>query len=466
MRNRNTVVAWFVAALAIAAVVVVTILRNPTVILDAPEPNLETVVLPPLLHRTSQFAIPVSIPLGFLQRRIRSEAPERIRGSEGVGFGYTIRWNLRFGRQPTVTERNGRVVMRTSLVGDVTAVGRWPLPDFDFDADVEVSVTSRVRLGSDARLVLNPSTNVDLDLEWDLYVTTVDLGEFFEDEIAPPVEALVAGAASEVSSAFREEVREVWGDMCRNVLVDPESGAELQFVPTHARATQPRVGAESIEVGIGVDAEIRLGSDMAQPDCVALTELSIANSLATAIEFVVPIEVSYEQLGSALEERYADRDLGGNIVARIDSINVRSQERSLLLDTKVTISERKWFGASAAGRVLIVGEPRLAVAQRSIRFARVEVDTYSRNVLADVFGELGEGWLQAFIEGSVIDIGPIIDTSQQELNSALASVALGVVTLEGRVDGLEMVRLDIGPQGIRIVSTGLGTATAQVGAPG
>lgn len=393
---------------------------------------------------------------------IRGLTPERIRGSEDLPLGYTLKWDLEFENPVAVSGRPTGLRVGAVLVGPIKAEARF-LPDFNFHGVVTASIRAFPSLREDLGIRLASSTSFDLDLIWKTPLGDIDVGELFEDKPASRLNEVVGGVGPGLAGMFRDQAERALKLACGNFAVAPEQGVELQFDPVAARATQPRIDSNNISLTLGMDAYTSMGSSLAEPECVSLDRVSIEEEITSNIDVVMPVTIGYEQLDSALTSEFVGKELGTGVVATIESVSVRPAEGSVLLTTDVSIRETEWFGVRAEGTVYILAEPRLDTEEQVLRFSRVEVDSYSRNRLAGLFGAFGESWLEALVNESILDLAPLIDEWTAKAEATLNSIDLDDVALGASIENASLVRLDIGPESLRLVVLATGNA-AVVGA--
>jgi len=232
--------------------------------------------------------------------------------------------------------------------------------------------------------------------------------------------------------------------------------------PETAHTTQVLTDGENLVLHIGVTAETSVSGDSSRPQCEFPQRLIIRDEQEPVnIEATLPINLRYPDLSTVIAQEVVGTDVGGDLLT-IDSIAVYPHGTSLLVEAQVRESRAR-LRPTWEGTVYIAAKPQLSADGRQIELTDVTIDTESEYLLQEIIGEVAEPLLAGAIDGKKIwDLEPVLRRIEEEGNEALGRLSTDRVNVDASVDRVELTRIDIGPQALRLVVTAKGEGSGEV----
>ena len=517
MKSNSILVAGTVVIIA-TVVAISWYLSRATATLNPQVPSSQSSVLPPLPKSLSTVTVPIFIPIAtvrsFLDKEIppvfidssdsevvneiklRASAswklartPLVLSGNDGamggaVAVAGPVRVAAHLGpaRASTTIDLGGRILM--SARPQIQADWRMTVPDFHLKAlldeatvDLSLPITRMVPF----ELIENIPIIRDLPLIGAIIsgvrqvvrtvmkpikeITTfpVSVRGIVQRYLDPEIASLRDDIVRDVGAAdfLRKSAEGNWKKLCINIPV--ESGLWLQIKPIRARASQPQIHDDGILLQLGIDAETWISPREVEPNCPFPESVTLESPKPSSIEINLPAEIEYSVLNAGISDLLVGKTFGNLVSVRVDDvITVEAAGRSLLLGLAVTVDTHGWFGTQAAGTVYVLAEPHLDVESNKVLFLNVHMDTDSRNALVAAVGEIGEPLLERAIERYELNLASTYQQLLSTANNALGALSSDGLAVNGRIDDVRLIRLDVDEEAIRLLGTARGNMSVIV----
>ena len=436
--------------------------------LDPEAPAPAPSELPPLPVRTSSFRLPVSVPISTLETLLEEVVPKSTSGSRSdVLWEIDIdRWRAARGSIALSGTTDGALDLRTDVQGAVTF--GLDVPGSDFLPGVEdLSATIEMRglLSGTAKPALEPGWRVRPNLSGSVVLREavhelfnrweVSLRSVVQPEVNKEVRKKLRSLNRSISNNdyLETAARTAWAALCESVVLPLEPPHWLEVRPVEASAVQPRVDGASVHFLFGLEAETRIVPVApVEGECEFPEKLVLEDSSDGLSEIALPVEVSYEALQSALLGAVRGRTVGERVRVSVSDLRLRPYGRSLLLEVDLSARVGGWTGARGRGTLYLAAEPMLVAEEQVVRLSNLRLDTASRNVLVAALGESVEPVLLALFEGQkVLELDPAWSDLLEKANGALAELATEEVGVDGTLEDIRLIRLDVGPEALRAV---------------
>lgn len=444
---------------------------------DAERPTQKTPVLEPLGERLSRATIPISVPIAAVGEALERKTPKQESGSRKNSLGRSfarseLSWNL--SRSPLqVSSRSGALNIATELSGEARATGAIHLVrkiDFATSGDVlaSVSLTASPTLETNWRVSPNLS-EVKIDIKR-AHIPIKRIGNLdVRGDILPGIEITAGALRTQLnrsvarSDFFEQAARKGWNRLCGSTPLGEDSKFWLETTPVAARATQILIGREDISASIGVEVKTRILTERTQPECPFPRTLLLEKPKPGDFEILMPAIMDYETLERTLAEGIVGKSLDKNISIVIKKISIRPYAKMLLLETAVAVEADYLSGTAAKGTLYVIAEPKLDAEAQTITLENVRLDIDSQNVLFSVAGKAAEPLLLGAVSKHLpFDLGPKLEELRNEAEDAISALSSKNVSVTGKVRGVRITRLDVGPEHLRLVLTGEGEVRATV----
>ena len=464
-RLRIALIGVIVALAALAAAAWVFLRSQARLELPAPAPRAAP--LAPLELPPSTIAFPVAVTLDAIRGGLNRAVRQTVTGDQQAALGSRLRWTV--SRSPIgVAGHNGALRIGGSLEGDVrieTIAG-------------SATVDLRGRYHIDSRPKIQPNWRLDpnLTMEFSLDQARHRLFGRFNISLRSTVGAQLDRAVQEQLQRLQRHVanddsierlvRELWTRLCTSVPVFAGPEVWLEIRPAGLGAGQIRVGAEAVSLQLALHARAVIGMRETQPQCAFPERLEIghAGPAAGSVELWLPVQAGYRQLQEALDRNVAGFAFGNEQDVTIDFARLAPHGRALLLEADFGTGAPDWLPGRRRVSAYLAAEPVLDPEAATITLANVSLDTASSHPAAAVLGELAERRFRAVLESAgAIDLAEWQELLRQRANEALAGLLVNSPALEdaaiaAQLNGLRLVRLDVGPASVRAVAHATGTA--------
>ena len=257
----------------------------------------------------------------------------------------------------------------------------------------------------------------------------------------------------EEDASLEKAARKAWMEVCGTFLMDKKSGLWIEVKPLALRTAQPIVDDKNARLQLVFDAETRVVTGKTHQQCNFPKSLIIDPPRPGKLLLVLPAHASYDWLSELLNERVKrEIDVEG-VYLQIKDIGVRPHGDSLLLEVNLAAQTGGWFATRGEGKIYIVAKPVLDESSQTIVLSNLGLDTESRNVLVSVLGELVEPVLLDLLsDNSTIDLKPKLQEIRAKAQKVFEAVSRGGFSVEGQVETIELERIDVGRDNLRIVS--------------
>lgn len=446
--------------------------------LDPKEPAPVPSDLPPLPLRTSTFQVPVSVPIGTLETLLEEAVPQSGSGSErDVLWEIDIdRWSATRGPLALSGTKDGALVLNTDVKGSVTFGLDVPGSDFlPFVEDLSATLEMGGLLSGTAKPALEPDWRIRPNLSGSVVLTEavhrlfnrwdVSLRSVVQPEVNKEVRKQVQSLNRKIgNNDFLETAaRTAWASLCESVVLPLEPQHWLEIRPVAARAMEPRVDPANVRFLLGLDAETRIVPAPVEGECEFPEKLILEKASDGLSEIALPVEVKYETLQNALLDAVRGRTVGERVRVSVSDLRLRPYGRALLIEVELSARVGGWTGARARGKLFLAAEPVLVAEEQIVRLSNLRLDTASRNVLVAALGESVEPFLLALFEGrKVLELDPAWSGLLGKANGALAELATGGLEVDGALEDIRLIRLDVGPETLRAVVLTTGRVSVSV----
>ena len=261
-------------------------------------------------------------------------------------------------------------------------------------------------------------------------------------------------------ASLKNAAQRFWRDICGTFPMDKKSGLWVEVKPLRLRAAQPVIDRTNVNLQLGLDAETRIVTERADLTCKFPASLVIDPPKPGKIELVLPAHTEYSWLNELMNQRVKKEIDVEGISVQIRNIGLSPYGDALLLSVAFSAQKGGWFGARGDGTIYIVAKPILDKKQQTIVLSDLSLDTESSNVLLSVFGEVVEPLLlEALKEQSTIDLKPQLEDIRVQADGLFGKISTGGLDLSGQVNSIELDRIEVGRDKLRIVAKMNATVT-------
>jgi Domain of unknown function (DUF4403) len=362
-------------------------------------------------------------------------------------------------------------------------IGGVNIKAFNANAEIKgnITFTSRPRLATAWHLEPNLAAEVTLgDNSLSVAGARVNIPAQVKPLIEKAVAEQVAAAETRVRNdpALEQNAREQWAKACRSIPLQGTGATSslpplwLEVRPTRALAAEPQVGASTITVTIGVEAETRITPTQTKPNCPFPATLSLIPPTPGGISIAVPIDVPFTELGRILEAQLAGRtfpeDGSGSVSATVKHASVTASGDRLLISLLVDAKEKKsFFGFSGEATVHIWGRPVLDLARQTLRLANIELAVESQSAFG-LFGAAARAVLphlqRALAEKATIDLKPFAANAQARIAAEIADLQKNQdgVQVEAKINNLRLADIAFDSKMLRVIAEADGEVNVSV----
>ena len=396
---------WYIGGAAVFAAFFVIALR----VIDTvwapevprqPPPQVATTPLVPMI-RTSVVIAPIAVATATLRDAIEAAAPRDFSGKRQnvlpeLLSKAELNWTMTRGALTVASRADALAVMTTingtmrlngqvggQVAGQVGSISRSITgftgadvgqavqsivgKPFEHRAEMRGNIVLLARpvLTSAWRLEPNLASQVGVaDFSVPVSGAVLNLGKDVKPMVDRAVAAQVATYANRIRNddAIEKAARRQWGKMCRSISLKSQAAGVpdlwLEIRPVRAFAAQPRVGADALNLVLGIQAETRVIPRETRPGCPFPAELEIVPAERGRLAIAMAIDLPFTDVSRLLEKQLVGKSFpdGGSGTATIESANLAGAGERLLLALRVR--ETSWFGLSAAADLFRVGPRR------------------------------------------------------------------------------------------------------------
>jgi len=506
---------WIIGGAAIVAVFFTITLRVFDAVwpLEAPRRPPAEVATTPLLamSRTSFVIAPIAVANTAIRDAIEAAAPRQFTGKRENMLPELLSkaeldWTMNRGTVG-IASRSNTLTVTTALngtvrllgqaggqVGNITrsiagfagadagqavqgAVGK----PFEQRAEMRgnIAVLARPVLTSAWRLEPNLTSKVGVvDVSLAVSGVTVSLGKDVRPMVERAVTAELATYANRIrgDDAIEKAARRQWASLCRSIPLKSQAPGIpdlwLEMRPVRALAAQPRIGADALNLALGVQAETRILTHETQPDCPFPAELEILPPPERGrIAIALAIDLPFVEVNRVLEQRLVGKSFpdDGSMAATIEGASLAGAGDRLLLALRLRAGRKGWFGLSASADVFMWGRAALDRDNQIVRLADLAVDVQSDAAL----GLLGAAvraampYLQSMLaEKAVVDLKPFAASARASVEAAVDAFSRpqpGVRVFTG-ISALRLTGVEFDASTLRLVAELDGALSVEVSA--
>ena len=432
----------------------------------------------------SYINLPVSIPMGLLEQELKGAVPNQFstRSSKQSGRFLGIRFctyteGATFKVNHIDIAPEGQRISALIRAADPTIRVQIKRGDCrggpsGFKVNVGVDFSVRIKSG------ISASTDWKLKLE-DLYVRftvsealvkipiwprPLDISDKLEKELRSGIERDIK---SELRSAVgnirthRTYARNIWNELCRTEVLDPELGLEMRISPKRAYVERPKFSSKNLAINVGLEFQTRAGIAISEQQ--AAQECPFPSSIGSRVpghpgfSIAVPADVTYSNLESILASVLVGTafEVSPPVSISVRDIGLDGYGSSILLKLElegmVENGWFKWFDRRIRGTVYLAAVPELDAEDQTITFHDIQLDTSSKNVLVDLAGEALEPMLLSRLrEHAVVNLDAVLEKRKDDLEAGLATLTSSG-QLNASLREFTLSDLQVGPEGIRVL---------------
>jgi hypothetical protein len=343
----------------------------------------------------------------------------------------------------------------------------------------DVIITSRPKLAAAWRVEPNLSAQVNLG---DTSLTVAGAKVNVPAEIKPVIDKTVGEQLNAVGQRVRADptlehvARAQWAKACRSM---PLQGAGataampplwLEFKPTRALATQPKVDASNATVTIGIEAETRITSAETQPDCPFPDKITIVPPTPGGLDIAVPIDLPFTDVSKIIDSQLAGKtypeDGSGPVEVTIKRASIAAAGERLLISLAVHAKEKSsllGFGGDAT--LQIWGRPVLNQEQQTLQLTDIELAVESEAA----FGLLGTAaravvprLQEALMHQASIDLKPFATNARAKISEAIGGLQKNGdgMQVQAAINNLILTDIVYDSKTLRVIAEAQGTVSA------
>ena len=441
---------WLIglALVGVAAAAVLAWYLYPSVsTISVERPSTDTAQLQPLRASPSTFSLPIAVPIASFDSHINKLVPKRKSGSKKIKLLFsTLRWWVE--RTPIKIEGSGNKLHLTGRVfGEATLTG--------------IKLTLNAKIAASTKPTIRSDWKVSVpDLRLSAHVTRAKLvGISVRSYVQPQVDKEIGNLRTDIQTKFvsdtslRKAAQRFWGDICGTFLMDKKSGLWIEVKPLRLRAAQPVIDRTNVNLQLGLDVETRIVTAEKDMTCKFPDSLVIDPPKPGKIELVLPANAEYSWLNQLMNQRVKKEIDVEGISVQIKNIDLSPYGDALLLEVAFSAQTGGWFGARGDGTIYVVAKPVLDKKQQTIVLSDLKLETESSNVLVSVLGEVVEPvLLDALEENATIDLKPQLEDIRAQADGVFETLSTGGLSLNGQVQSIELDRIDVGRDKLRVVA--------------
>lgn len=430
------------------------------------------VSVPPLqpLTGTSTVLAPAAIAMSAIRDALDAQAPRNLSGRPQNPVSQLLsnaQINFTVTRGPlSVSGRSDALVIATPLSGTFEALGTitggvnaiggaignligggigqqvesLAGKAFDQRADIHGTVTATARPTIAPNWRLSPNLTAQVNVV-DVVLPIAGIKLSVSGEVKPVLDNVVHEQANALDARLRNDpfienaARSEWSKLCRAIPLGAAAQGMpnlwLEVHPVRAIAAQPKIGANTVTLLVGVQAQTRIVPAATKPDCPFPAQLDLVpQANEGTLDIAVPIDVPFSEVGRLIEAQFKGKTLpedgSGSFAATIKRAAVAASGDRLLISLLVNVRKRGLFAIGADATVHVWGRPVLDQDRQILRFQDVALDVQSKAA----FGLLGEAaqaaapYLQRMLaERAVIDLKPFAADAKKRIAAAVDSFA-------------------------------------------
>jgi hypothetical protein len=481
-----------------------------------PLPKAAQVALPPLpkAARSSFVMAPVSITLAALRDAADRAAPRTFTGKadnpvaqvlQNADIGWTASRGpiAATGAQDVLslsTPLNGKVNVTGSLSSKATGavsdaiggllgadaakrIGSINIKQLNASAELKgtVTITSRPKLAAAWRVEPNLSAQVAMG---DTSLVVAGARVNVPNEVKPMIDKTVGEQLNEVGQRIRTDptlehaARAEWAKACRSMPLQGTGQTAsmpplwLEFKPTRALATQPKVDGTAVSATIGIEADTRITSAETKPDCPFPDRITIVPPTPGGVSIAVPIDLPFTELNTILQAQIAGKtypeDGSGPVAVTVKQATIAPAGERLLISLLVHAKEKKsWFGLGADATLQIWGRPVLDPAQQTLRLTDIQLAVESEAA----FGLLGAAaraavpsLQEALLHKASVDLKPFASNAREKIGEAIAQLQKSDdgVKVDARINDVSMSEIAFDSRTLRVIVAAEGAISATI----
>ena len=423
----------------------------PTIVpISVHRPLADTPKLQPLPPSNSTLSLPITISIKSFEDYLNKIAPKSERGTHPVRVLGTwignIRWSIT--RTPiSITAQKGKLHLASRIKGSV-----------------------RYGVGVDIAANATASTRVSIDPNWRVSMPELRLAaQLSEAKLFKriSVKSLLQGPANRLMRKLGDQIRKslatdpflenearrAWAEVCGAFLVDKESDLWISVKPLALRTASPIVDDTAVRLQLGLDAETKLVTSREDIECKFPKQLATDPPQPGRLNLMLAAQVDYGWLSNLLINRAKGEVTFQDVHVEIKDIGVRPHGNSLLLEVNLAARVGKWFGKRAEGTIYVLAKPVLETESQIIFMSDLELDTQSRSALVAILGEVVEPVLLDILNAnSTVDLKPQIQKMRARSKKMFEGISGGGFEVDGQVESIELKRIDVGRENLRVVS--------------
>lgn len=459
-------------------------------------------------------AVPVSrifvsgfVPTSRIQNELEAITPKTKSGSKDDPVGDPIvedvlTWSVN--RSPiSVATGDGKIVASTTMSGTARISGKarlirgdlgkllrklTPKTSIPFGAHADLganaSIESQPLLQPDWRLAPNLAVSLDL-FKAQIPVKhfgTISAHNLVRSELDNTVTALQKRLNDRIRNDdfIENAARQAQADLCKVHAFEAGDDRQgwLVVAPQAWEATQPKIDASGLRLGLGLRAHTAISFDdkPAEPDCgfpdsVEIPEGQTEPRFTLAIPAILPWDQLSATISAELSGKVFDTEGAGHTISiSPQSLHLAPYGDRILATIDFSGKVSGLFGARFDGRVYLTARPALKRDTQILRFDAVDVSVESRQALSatGIFGTLAAPLLESLIVNTAaIDLSKEAERAISAAGNAMQALnndrlRQHGIMLEGTVDTITLDHIRIAEDALYVRLSAIGTLSVNV----
>ena len=362
-------------------------------------------------------------------------------------------------------------------------IGSVNIKNLNASAEIKgnVTITARPKIAPNWRIEPHLAAQVNLG---DTGLSVAGARVSVPAQVKPIIDKTVADQMSALEAkfvndpVFERNARTQWGKLCRSIPLQTKDAATslpalwLEMKPTGAVASQPRIDASTVTLGLGIEADTRITPVETKPECPFPAAITIVPPTAGYVAIAVPIDVPFTEINKIVEKQFAGRtfpeDGSDSVDIVVKHATVVPSGDRLLISLLVNAREKKsFFGFGAEATVHIWGKPALDEAQQTLRLTDITLAVESEAA----FGLLGAAaraamphLQKALAEKATVDLKPFAANAQKKVAAAIADFQKNEDSVRATADitSLQLANIAFDSKTLRVTAIARGAINVSV----
>ncbi|RVU82821.1 DUF4403 family protein [Leucothrix sargassi] len=421
----------------------------------------------------------IRVPLDNLQQKLEADIPEMLYDSPGEPKEKCIRI---FGKKRCEEFRVGGWAKRTGPIR-LRALDNGYLR-------IELPLQYKLKASSDGKLIRNLLKTVkfrtasftaiadikpNIDNNWRLQVShasqiiwqrtpkvkVIGINISIQQLLEKPIEKALDKALEKqrqklaTDTKLKQQVNEFWQGLYEPRKLGGSFPLWLHTIPKALHLSNVRIENDALQLGLSLKAMLSTSSDESATAAVSNVRAPVRQAIQhSAIRLSLPIALGYQEMQDEIKQALKQKPIAlkqGNASIVINDVEIYPNNDRLVLASKVTINGFKgWFASE--GEIYISGRPVVDNTNRVVRLADVAFSRKLDSPFWTVATQLLQSQLLESLQKSLVhDFSDEYDEMYASVNAKLQGQKKGKMTLNGRLDSLDITDIYPDLDELRIV---------------